>query len=115
MANLRERIPMEFSDDARWGRFFTNTHVVVMILLAAFSLLFWSIMNKVGFGTVGILLAISFDIVTMLTVMLPINDFSSLFNPAGIPLAVILFRAVRRKRRRRIYVKKIEDEGDSIS
>lgn len=109
MANLREKTPMEFTDDGRWGRYFTNLHVVVMVVLAIISLLYCSIMKMLGLLTWGVLSAIAFDILVMGLVMLPYHNVDNLFYPSG-TMMIIMIRYYFKKSKKIIYVKRMRKQ-----
>ncbi|XBX10700.1 hypothetical protein QMP26_41100 (plasmid) [Enterocloster clostridioformis] len=109
MADLREEVPREFSDDERWYRYFTRKSIFALLVMGVFSMGIVKFFTFIGIQLVGIYTALILTCVVMAVIMLPIPEGDCLHG-SGCTCDTILMRLYVRRKNQYIYVKKLEAE-----
>ena len=110
MADLREEVPREFSDDERWYRFFSRKAILVLLIMGVVDLAIVKFFTLIHLQTAGIFISIILTAVVMAAVMLPIPE-GDVLHGSGSTCDVILFRLYVRQKSSKIYVKGFTDSG----
>lgn len=110
MADLREEVPREFSDDERWYRFFSRKSILVLLIMGVMDLAIVKFFAFIHLQTPGIFVAIILTVVVMAAVMLPIPE-GDVLHGSGSTCDVILFRLYVRRKNSKIYVRNLTYSG----
>lgn len=104
VADLREEVPREFSDDERWYRFFTRKSILVLLLMGVISLMTVKFFIWVGMRVLGIYISLALTGIVMLLVMLPVPE-GDILHGSGCTCDIILLRLLIHRKKNRIYMK----------
>lgn len=109
MADLREEVPREFSDDERWYRYFTRKSIFALLIMGVLSMGIIKFFNFIGLQLIGIYVALILTCVVMAAIMLPIPEGDCLHG-SGCTCDIILMRLYVRHKKQYIYIKNLEVE-----
>lgn len=111
MANLREQVPGEFTDDERWYRFFTLKTLIAFAIGTALDFLLTVLFSKIGAAAFGLVLGtlLLFVIVSFVSVRWPMTDTVRGGGKTLSELSVALFA---HRKNRALYVRIFRKEED---
>lgn len=107
---LREEVPREFSDDARWYKFFTNQMFAATLIILVAGRILYAFLAKFHLGIVGIVITGIIWIVTLILLGVPVPK-GNLTGGSGLILGQVLIRLWIRKKKRVIYIKGYKGES----
>lgn len=104
MANLREEVPAEFSDDERWYKYFTKKTLVVLLIAILFTYVLTVLFGLIHLPALGLFIGIIIGSTVFIAfnVKLPISDT---LHGGGTTLDVLFVRIMVRRKTGKIMVR----------
>ena len=103
MAHLREKVPVDFSDDERWYKYFTKKSLFTAAIGVGILVLITSIFSKMGSALFGVIIGVFVGGGFFASTVLKYPGQDTL-NDAGETIDVIIYRRIFRALKGRIFV-----------
>jgi len=103
MAHLREKVPVDFSDDERWYKYFTKKSLLTAAIGIGILVLMTSVFSKIGSALFGVIMGIFVGGGFFACTVIKYPGQDSL-NDTGETIDVVIYRRITRMLKGRIFV-----------
>lgn len=114
MARGTYEIPRQFNNEDRWIKYLTNKGMKALIIGAVVTIVLYKILGLIHIGVVGAIIGVVITIFMVFVCMYKVSS-SNFKEGAGQDLATIMIRVIKRKTKKVIYTKCLNNEVNEIA